>query len=520
MKYIKSKQINSLKSPIDIDVAEDKIFKYFVSYAILIAYVLAGISSTTDLMLLQSIDGMRLPFIDSRVSIRGFYLSAPLIVAAASLYMAREFFILNAHKLKKTRNANFVFTISQPNANGKLFGVNGELDSIVARFISYFVFFLLGPAVILLITIRFADYQDKFIFLFHLVIFFVTSYFSWVFYCRTEQLFLRAGSGCAAKATSAALVSVIIFKILVCIDVIFIPSHYSLSMYVKQNTNWLTNSDNGIFSIVPHLRIDRTTAIWEPKTKEYSEISFYNHNKTSRDYFFSRAAGIDLRGRSLKYLDISFQIAPRIWAHEADLSGANLSFAKIPGSNFINTNFYGADLSMSVVDGSRFFAATMTNTMISNSSFRGTVFDNTNFSRAFLKYVNFAGSSFFGVRIQKSNLDGIDFSGADFFETTIKDNSMIIDAPSPIFPSLLAARNDFGEFSDAFYENEEAAISAIAKQFCKKSLSASDELALKGITDIYLMMGRNNSDRMRKLVVKFNNLSCDKAIELIPNEGT
>jgi len=518
MKFIKPKRSKPPKPTTSIGSAEDRIFKYFISYAILVTYVLASISSTTDLMLLQSTDGMKLPFVDSRVSIRGFFIAAPLVVAAASLFMAREFHALSIQKGKSPQGTGFIFSVSDLKSDRKIFGVEGKLDAIAIRFFSYCIFFLIGPVVILISLIRFADYQDKLLFSFHLILFVGTTYLSWIYYRRVENLFSRNQTPRFMVPIGIFATFVIGLKLLICFDVIFAPSKYSLTMYLRQHTNWLNNSDGGIVSIVPHLSIDRASSIWRPDTKDYSEIAVYSHNKNARDYFYSRVAGIDLRGRNLKYLDISFQIAPRIWAHDADLSGANLSFTRIPGSNFINTNLYGVNFSMSVVDGSRFFAGTMETAQIANSYFRGAVFDSMNISHVFLRNVNFTGASFFGVKIQESVLDGVNFSGSNFFETKLTDNSMIIDDPSPIFPHSPSTKNEFGEFSGAFLEDEEAALSAIAKQFCGNTLSASDEIALQGITTIFALTDGIKADRMLKLQKKLNELSCDKALEFVPTE--
>lgn len=413
MKFIKSKQKPIPKPTLDVGAAEDKLFKYFISYALLVAYVVAAISSTTDLMLLQSVDGMRLPFIDSKISIRSFFVSAPIIVAAASLFMAREFLILNIRKKKQLKSTDFVFSLPRRESSDRIFGVNGDLDKIALKIVSYLVFFLLGPVVILLITLRFADYQDKLVFLFHISIFAITAYLSWVFYRRVEQLHAVDKIPVVVELIGYVVVFAIGLKLLICIDVVLVPSKYSPTMYIKQNTKLLDDYDGGTLFIVPHLTIDRAISVSGVKTKEDLEKF---RNPLSKEYFPGRAGGIDLRGRNLKYLDIPFQIAPRMWAHDADLSGANLSFARLMSSNFVNTNFYGATFTMSVLDGSSFFSANMEEAKIVNSYFRGTIFDGIKLSRVFLDSVSFVGSSFFGVEVKDSVLDGVDFSGVDFLK--------------------------------------------------------------------------------------------------------
>lgn len=518
MKFIKRKSNNSSKSTVDIGLAEDKIFKYFISYALLVAYLLASISSTTDLMLLQSVDGMKLPFIDSNISIRGFFIAAPVIVAAASTYMAREFLILNISKRKQSQTTSFIFSLSKTTPGKKIFGVDGDFDKIVLHMISCGMFFVLGPLVLLIITIRFADYQDKIIFPVHVSLFAVTAYLSWIFYRRVEGITPKSRVSQISRLTGGLLIVVVAFKLLICIDVILIPSNYSPTMYVKQNTNWLDNVDYGTSSIIPHLVIDRAIPIIYPKTKDYSNMPLKNDGKTVKDSFLNRAIGIDLRGRNLKYLDIPFQFVPRIWAHDADFSGANLSFTRIPGSNFVNTNFYGANLYMSQADGSRFFSANMEKIKIETSYMRGISVDGTTFSDVLLISVDFSGSSFSGVNINNSKLTGVDFSGVHFFETKLNNNIMHINEASPIFPSLLSANNEFGEYSDAFNENEIAAVTAMAKKFCAKSLSISDELALKNIASMSLLADGHEAGRIQKLRDKLKELSCDSAVEFLTVE--
>ena len=149
---------------------------------------------------------------------------------------------------------------------------------------------------------------------------------------------------------------------------------------------------------------------------------------------------------------------------------------------------------------------------------RGISVDGTTFSDVLLISVDFSGSSFSGVNINNSKLTGVDFSGVHFFETKLNNNIMHINEASPIFPSLLSANNEFGEYSDAFNENEIAAVTAMAKKFCAKSLSISDELALKNIASMSLLADGHEAGRIQKLRDKLKELSCDSAVEFLTVE--
>ena len=518
MRYIRPKRKIPPSSTGDFSSVEDRFFKYFISYVILIAYVLATVFSTTDLMLLQSTDGMILPFVDVKVSIVGFYVAAPFFVAAASIFMAREFFFLSVKK-GRALDTGFVFSTLKSEPSRKIFGIDGKLDSIVLRLASYGMFFTLGPLVLLAILVRFSDYQDGFVFFVQTFLFLSAAYFSWVFYRRLENNFGEKISPLAIRVVASVFLATVVLKIIVCIDVIYIPAKYSLVMGLKQKYTFLDDVDGGTISFVPHIKIDRATRVWVSNEESYKDIYMYNNNNNAREYFFSRVAGVDLRERSLKYLDISFQVAPRIWAHDADLSGANLNYTRMPGSNFINTNLYGANLSLSVLDGSRFLSTNMDMIKASNSYFRGVSFDSISLSNTFFSYSNFTGSSFFGVEIKNSLINGVDFSGVVFFETIMDNNSMVIDSPSPIFPFGDSDNNNLNEFSEAFFQDENSALSSISKQFCKKELSISDEIALMNISSIYLMLDRVYPGRLANFSKALAGLSCNRAVDFVNRLG-
>ena len=171
------------------DQIEDRIFKYFISYALLLLFCTSSVFSTTDIQLLEIKQGIKLPLIDASTSITGFYVVISMVVWASAIFIAREFYNLEALKHNTTQTSTFIFSIAGTGDNASsMLGVEGALDRKVLDEISKFVFFISGPVVLILLLFRFADTQNRLVFAFQSLLLISSIYFSAVFYFRTARL--------------------------------------------------------------------------------------------------------------------------------------------------------------------------------------------------------------------------------------------------------------------------------------------------------------------------------------------
>lgn len=494
----------------EVSNMERQLFGYFLSYSLLLVFVIVTALSTTELQLLIPKHGVILPFLGTSTSVRGFYIVSSFVICGASLFMARELWALEDLKKRKRYQNRYVFSRAGGDSEGRpLLGVKGDLDRIVLKFISDSVFFVSGPATIALLTFWFADAQDRLVFALQSSLFLFSSYFSWVFYRRTERI--EEIEKCRIiwpfwillKHLGIAVVSL---KFLVCVDVIYLPTTISPTFFLRDHTRLLDTVDGGVSAFVPHIRIDRFTSIWNgERLEQLEQIAVVKGSPDANHYFMSRGVGLDLRHRRLRFLDIQFQTAPRLMVHYSDLSGANLSAARLLGSNFVGTKMYNVNMQRSVLDGSRFNEVDVKFGVWNNVSARGVVFDNTTIDESVLSNVNFLGSSFFGANITNSFLSGANFSATSFFQTDFKGNIFEPPEKFSVFISDGRSESQVDKFEKYFDENEEDAISALVDGFCTGAGKASDSNALYTISSTYLLIF---PDRLQKISTAFDKTNC------------
>lgn len=497
----------------EISSMERRLFGYFVSYALLLVFVVVTALSTTELQLLIPKRGINLPFLGISTSIRGFFIVSTIIVCAASLFMAREFWALEALRRRKKRQTSYIFARSGGDAEERpLFGVEGDIDRIALNMVSDFVFFVSGPATIVLLAFWFADEQDRVVFALQTVLFVISCYFSWIFYRRTVKTGRRRryrGFWRTWMGIKYAGMAIIALKFLVCVDVIYLPTTISPTFFLREHTSLLDTSDGGVPAFVPHIRIDRFTNIWNGETpKQLERLAFENGSPNADYYFMSRAVGIDLRHRQLRFLDLQFQIAPRLMVHYSDLSGANLSASRLMGSNFVGTKMYDVNMQFSVLDGSRFNDVDVKFGIWQDVNARGVVFDNTDFDSSAFVHANFLGSSFFGVNITNSFLSGAIFSAASFYQATFKNNKFDPKERFSVFISDKNSRNNIDDFDKYFDESDSDAISKLVDGFCTGLGKAADANALYTISTFYRL---EFPERIHKISKAFEKSNCKSA---------
>lgn len=486
----------------------DRLFKYFLSYILLLVFIVVSVASMTDAQLLLSRQGMTLPFVSISTSIPGFFVISSALVAASSIFVAREFYSFERKKRTGITTSNTLFSYTSNQIRGQLFGTDGKIDRLTFSLISRLVFFYSGPIVCGLLIFRFADFQDRVIFTIQLVLFGFVIYFSFLYDRRTERLHSSQKSRIEKIIWSVAG-GLVLLKLLVCIDVMFLAPKYSPVFKIKLHTSLLDDHDGGTVSLVPHIKIDRAEQIWKQETqKQLEEYAYFAGLRDEKQLFLSRGIGLDIRGRRLRFIDLSFQIIPRIWAHDADLSGANLTFAALVGSNFINTAFYGTNFSLTRLDGSRFFNNNFEWTSWNNTQVRGAIFDNATFRRVTLSHTRFLGSSFFGGRFTDSDIFDVDFGGIKIDGMIFRNNSVVAKEAKSVFGMKPESKAMIEEFRKIFIEDDNAALGLLVAEFCSEKLSAADSTAL------YTMVSREmllSPDHAKKIGITFKEKKCQAA---------
>lgn len=423
-----------------------------LSYALLILYVLASVSSTKDAMLLMPGKGIQLPLVNVTVSVVGFYFLSPLIVLAGHLVTLRRLPKMFAGlKTPKLINASERLTRRTDLA-------------ILMCLLSA------GPATLFYILTKFTAYQSPFLFVIQVASLYCACYATRI---RSREL-LAANFGKRTKSTTRRLrrLGARLFELwlLVCIDVIFLPTYMSPVLWLKTHTDWLNNADGGTVAWVPHIEIDRGERLWLGPSKTDAELAAFSGHADPKEYFMTREVTLDLRSRNLRYLDISLQVIPRIWAHNADMAGANFSLARLYGSVFVDTALNGANFNMTSLDGATFMNIDLVSTNFIQTSMKGSMWDNvtvrrTNFINSDLTLASFFNASFDHVEFFATSLQA-----ASLFE--MNGDTLSFAAPAPFnILSMTESENWPHGIDSPFQVNPKAALESLKENLCKPSLS-------------------------------------------------
>lgn len=467
----------------------------YLSYAVLILYVLASISATKDEMLLIPTKGIQLPLATVTVSVTGFYFLSPLMVLIGHLVTLR--------RIPQTFATLFETT---PVTRHERLNRNSDLLMLICLLLA-------GPVTLLLITYRFAAYQSQALFVMQAASLLYSCYAAGVRYQEVMSIRRKQVSrlglmiGCSVGACLGGW-------LLLCADVILMPARYSTMVWLKTHTGLLTDEDGGTIAWVPHIAIDRATPIWTGLGISNNDLATYAGKTDSKDWFMTRGIALDVRGRHLRFLDISQQIIPRIWAHYADMSGANLSYSSLYGSVFVGTRLNGASFNLTHLDGSSFMFSELDNTEFNHTSLRGTHWDTMELNQTSFVSSDLSLASMYGVKLNNVNFVGGDFTATSFFETKMDNVGIAFIKPYNI---LVAEKSkDILSGADgAMVVAPKPALNAIAKKICTATSDLGWEYAWRNFIQLKTLTSDSEPTVISALKEMLNLKQCEK----IPDQG-
>lgn len=445
---------------------EANFVKIFTTYCLVQAFILLNLFSISDAHLLIHKKGFNIPIINTQTSVVGFLIFSSFVISIISIYISRECYLME-WRCKIVRS---------PSKSIFSFKIKNDTNTIILRCVVIFSVFFSGPLTTYLLLIRLSDYQSKVYFLLQLMAFVICLYSCGKNYKSTLHLYRDD----YRKSFHKLLLVCMTLHLYICVDTIFISSSFSPIFYIKQNSALLDDEDGGTVWFIPHIKIDRTEKIYTPDENANSFALMTGYHEDV--YNISRSISLDLRSRSLKYLDLWGQSIPRVWAHDSDLSGANLSFARLMGTNFVNTNLHGVNFSMSVLDGSSFFNSNIESVIFNNTHLIGYIFSDTQIRNSILIGSTFLGSQFYGSNIERSKLYDNDFNAIGLFDSSFSLNNFSNQKISYVFTSGEANDNT----GKVFKKDEIIAKEKLSKYFCTgHELSITKKFSLYSILSGY-----------------------------------
>ncbi len=467
-----------------------------LSYALVILYVLASVSSTKDSMLLIPSKGIQLPLVSVTVSVVGFYFLSPMIVLAGHLVTLRRLPKMFAG-LKSP----------WPKKASEKLSRRTDLAILICLLSA-------GPATLFYILTKFTAYQSPFLFVLQVASLYCACYATRI---RSREL-LTANFSKRTQTSTRRLrrLGSWMFELwlLVCIDVIFLPTQISAVLWLKTHTVWLDNADGGTVAWVPHIEIDRGEQLWAGPSKTDGELAVFSGHADPKEYFMSREVAMDLRSRNLRYLDISQQVIPRIWAHNADLAGANFSLARLYGSVFVDTILNGANFNMASLDGVTFMNIDFVSTDFIQTQMKGSLWDNVTVKNASFINADLSLASFFNASFEHVEFLATSLQATSLFEAEGDKVTFAIREPFKIM-SLAESGDWLKDSSSPFEVRPKAALESLQKYLCKPLLTPDWAYAWGLFVQTRLLVARTEPE-VTKAMQEFMKT---KGCEGLPDRG-
>jgi hypothetical protein len=382
-----------------VRLSSDKLRQFLIAYLLVVIYVAAVVLSTTDRQLLLVDEGLRLPLIDLTVPLPGFYFVVPYFVLALHFNLLQN---LSNHHLKlmewqrswngsvpASRISPFIFDFASLGERTHFFSWVSAVNGFLCLYSA--------PLLITVLMWRFADYQYSTALWLHVAALWIDFYF--VSKVRVAFIVNATGSGGEikrAKLFSSVIqfikapvtarprsyfdvfwflyLSLVALKIFVCWDVFvrdwedsFIRKYAALAVMQTPDD---ARKINDLLWLLPRIAIDKTDTLFKPDIAQLKALSELTGVRWDIE-FETRGTSLDLRGRSLRYLSLPYQVLPKLRMDQAQLQGADFTFSKLNGSTMVGTQLQGAQLDMVELEGSYLYDANLRGASLTNAQLAG-----------------------------------------------------------------------------------------------------------------------------------------------------
>ena len=359
------------------------------------AYLFVTTIVLSDAQIFTANTGFTLPIISLSVPFLGFFILAPLALL-----------VLHAQAIRGAEKS-----IRQPHETY-------ELDSSTNSDIGTELFFILSsPVTLATVFWRLADYQSTNISLFHATILGLDL---WLSLKTLSLLGLTPRNTKTIKILIIAIAVTAAAKAIVCWDTFARPWPNSIVRNLVLEKNYFIDEEGRVsdpLGLIPNITIDRTKILFDVDTNNLSTIATLHGYKHWQDYFDDRGVGADIRGRSLRLAYLHRQNLPRLWAHDTQLQGSNLSFAYMPGAVFVGANFQDAYLEFANLNGAYLDRVILRDAILATTNMKGASLDQAQLQGAYILQADFTAAWMPLAEFELSQILGANFSGA-YLENT------------------------------------------------------------------------------------------------------
>lgn len=377
------------------------------------AYLFVTTIVLSDAQIFTANTGFTLPIISLSVPFLGFFVLAPLALL-----------VFHAQALRSAETS-----ACQPNEPDE---AAAATDSDIG---TELFFVLSSPATLATVFWRLADYQSINISLFHATILGLDLWLSWRV---LTFLGITPRNVKTIKALTVAIAITAAAKAFVCWDTFARPWPNSIVRNIVLERDYFIDEEGRVsdpLGLIPNITIDRTKLLLDVDRNNLSTIAALHGYKHWQDYFDDRGIGADIRGRSLRLAYLHGQNLPRLWAHDTQMQGSNLSFAYMPGAAFVGANLQDADLRFANLSGAYLDRVVLRDAILATTNLKGASLDRAQLQGAYILQTDFKAAWLPLAEFELSQIVGADFSGA-YLEDTKFWGAMYLGPSQHILSSL------------------------------------------------------------------------------------
>jgi uncharacterized protein YjbI with pentapeptide repeats len=447
-----------------VENSSEKNRNFFIAYLGLLIYVQAIIFSTTDLQLLVSTDGLKLPLIDLNVPLVGFYVVVPIFIIALHFNFLQN---LESHhyKLMQWQAAHMGGKVPRKFIYPFLFDYaileQGSQFQRLVKIANSILCYNLAPITLGVLLIRFSDRQDFSSTLWHYLAFVFDSYLVWKLRISLRQneqpnnisdkVICWPYKGWYFIKDSFKYGMHGLFGLLILLETVLsgLIGATSDKFFVRHVQPWIepnierhilvnkgdlfetTNFWQGplklmaqrpIEWLLPYIKIKPSEVVWKPDTKELEAKAKLSGQQDWVKHFNEKEMGFKPEFLNLRFLQLSTQNLSRAIFSQAKLQGAELertnmqgailAGASLQGANMSETLLQGADLSGSKLQAAKLFRAELQGANLSYASLQAAALDQAQMQGTDLTKTNMQGTSLPGAKMQGAYLNGTEMQAA------------------------------------------------------------------------------------------------------------
>ncbi len=395
-----------------VENSSEKNRNFFIAYLGLLIYVQAIIFSTTDLQLLVSTEGLKLPLVDLTVPLVGFYVVVPIFVIALHFNFLQN---LESHhyKLMQWQAAHMGGQVPRKFIYPFLFDYaileQGSQFQRLVKIANSLLCYNLAPITLGLLLIRFSDRQDWLTTLWHYVAFVFDGWLMWRLKAamrhhvaqekKTEKpvqtllkRFVLASKSGLTFFVGALFSLLVLGETLLTLaigaspDAVFVehiqPKIQPLTKINPLNVNnskgenkWLSRLEQAIANpmewLLPRIVINPADKVWQPDVRALETSAKLAGYSDWVKYFHEKGTGFRPEPTSLRLIKLREQYLPRAQLGRLLLQGADLSFAQLQGADLFFAHLQGADLVEAQLQGANIFGTQLQGAILDRAKLQG-----------------------------------------------------------------------------------------------------------------------------------------------------